>query len=142
MEAQQPTTTTISVSDLKKIYDIACGPWKFKIERMVKPFENTVTLTEEQIEEMFSASSQSQKKVLEQVFGKRNGKLFHFSDRYTFGQGVYDSPIHIRYGYATEGNENKEIGFCHEFTPIIVIDGKEIELKTGEHGAYLKFKIK
>lgn len=140
MEAQQPTTTIISVSDLKKIYDVACGPWKFKIERMVKPFETTVTLTEEQIEEMFKAASPLQKQVLEQVFGKRNGKLFDFSGQYTIGQGIYGGPMHIRYGYATEGNENKEIGFCHEFTPVIVIDGKEIELKSGEHGAYIKFK--
>lgn len=141
MEAQEPTTTTIIVSDLKKIHDVACDYWKRKIEAMVKPFEDTVTLTEEQIEEMFRASSQSQTEVLEQVFGKRftNG-LFDFGEEYTINISIQEGPMYIREAFSTEGNSNKEIGFNEMYTPVIVINGQEIELETGRHGAYIKFK--
>ena len=143
MEAQQPTTTTISVSNLKKIHDVACAAWKKKIEKMVKPFEDTVTLTEQQIVEMFDAANDSQAKVLEQVFGKRfSNSLFDFSNEHTINTLIKERPMHIRDAFATEGNSHKEIGFNDMYTPVIVIDGKEIELKTGRHGSYLKFKIK
>lgn len=141
MEAQQPTTTTISVSDLKKIHDVACDSWKRKIEAMVKPFEDTVTLTEEQIGKMFDAANDSQAKLLEQVFGERftNG-LFDFGYEHTITTSVYGGTMHIREVYATGGNRHREVGFNEMYTPVIVIDGKETELKTGQHGAYIKFK--
>ena len=143
MEAQQPTTTTISVSNLKKIHDVACAAWKKKIAEMVKPFEDTVTLTEEQIGKMFDAANDSQAKILEQVFGKRfSNSLFDFDDEHKITTSIHEGPMHIRAVFATEGNSHKEIGFNEMYTPVIVIDGKEIELKTGRHGAYLKFKIK
>lgn len=134
-------STIIKVSDLKKVHDVACDFWKRKIEAMVKPFEDTVTLTEEQIEEMFRASSQSQTEVLEQVFGKRftNG-LFDFGEEYTITTNSQGEPMHIREAFATDGNCHKEIGFSAGFTPVIVINGKEIQLETGRHGAYIKFK--
>ena len=141
MEAQQQIT--VSVSDLKKIHNVACSLWKMKLERTVKPFEDVVVLTESQIDEMFDASNPYQLEVIESVFGKRiKNKLFDFSEQFTITQGVYESPIHIRHGFATDGNGNKEIGFSDMYTPVIVIDGKETELKTGKYGAYLKFKIK
>jgi len=141
MEAQQPTTTTISVSDLKKIHDVACDSWKRKIEAMVKPFEDTVTLTEEQVGKMFDAANDSQAKVLEQIFGERftNG-LFDFGYEHMITTRIFEGPMHIREVYATGGNRHREIGFNVTCTPVIVIDGKETELKTGQHGAYIKFK--
>jgi len=141
MEAQEPTTTTIIVSDLKKIHDVACDSWKRKIEAMVKPFEDTVTLTEEQIGKMFDAANDSQAKVLEQVFGERfSNSLFDFGYEHTINTRVQEGPMHIREAFATEGNSHKEIGFNAGFTPVIVIGGKEIELETGRTGAYIKFK--
>ena len=141
MEAQQPTTTTISVSDLKKIHDVACDSWKRKIEAMVKPFEDTVTLTEEQIGKMFDAANDSQAKVLEQVFGERfSNSLFDFGYEHTINTRVQEGPMHIREAFATEGNSHKEIGFSAGFTPVIVINGEEIQLETGRTGAYIKFK--
>ena len=141
MEAQEPTTTTISVSDLKKIHDVACDSWKIKIEAMVKPFEDTVTLTKEQIGKMFDAANDSQAKILEQVFGERFTNVL-FGYEHTITTSVYRGTMHIREMYATSGNRQRELGFNEMYTPVIVIDGKETELKTGQHGAYLKFKIK
>ena len=141
MEAQQPITTTISVSDLKKIHDVACSTWKFKIEKMVKPFEDTVTLTEQQIGEMFDAANDSQAKILEQIFGERfSNSLFDFGDEHMITISIQEGPMHIREAFATEGNSHEEIGFNETYTPVIVIDGKEIELETGRNGAYIKFK--
>jgi hypothetical protein len=141
MEAQQPTTTTISVSDLKKIHDVACSTWKLKIEKMVKPFEDTVTLTEQKIGEMFDAANDSQAKVLEQVFGERfSNSVFDFGYEHTINTRVQEGPMHIREAFATEGNSHKEIGFSAGFTPVIVINGEEIQLETGRNGAYIKFK--
>jgi len=141
MEAQEPTTTTIIVSDLKKIHDVACDSWKRKIEAMVKPFEDTVTLTEEQIGKMFDAANDSQAKVLEQVFGERfSNSLFDFGYEHTINTRVQEGPMHIREAFATGGNSHKEIGFSAGFTPVIVINGEEIQLETGRTGAYIKFK--
>lgn len=141
MEAQERTTVTIRVSDLKKVHDIACESWKKKIERMVKPFEDAVTLTNEQVIEMFDATSKSHIGVLEQVFGKRfSDSLFNFGYEHTINTRIQEGPMHIREAFATDNNCHKEIGFNEMYTPVIVINGEEIELETGRLGAYIKFK--
>lgn len=141
MEAQQPTTTTISVSDLKKIHDVACDSWKKKIERMVKPFEDAVTLTNEQVVEMFDAATKSQREVLGQVFGEHfSDSLFNFGYEHTINTRIQEGPMHIREAFATDNNCHKEIGFNEMYTPVIVINGQEIKLETGRNGAYIKFK--
>ena len=142
MESQQPTTATISVSDLKKIHDVACAAWKKKIAKMVKPFEDAVTLTEQQIGEMFDAATKSQREVLEQVFGERfSNTLFDFGYEHTISTITKDLPMYIREVFDTEGNSHKEIVFNYMYTPVMVINGKEIELESGRNGACLKFKI-
>lgn len=141
MEAQERTTVTIRVSDLKKVHDVACESWKKKIERMVKPFEDAVTLTNEQVVEMFDAATKSQREVLGQVFGERfSDSLFNFGYEHTINVRIQEGPMHIREAFATDNNCHKEIGFNEMYTPVIVINGQEIKLETGRNGAYIKFK--
>lgn len=56
-------TQKISLQGMKEIHDVACADWKKKIKSMTDPFGDT-TLTNTQIEEMFSAASVDQAKVL------------------------------------------------------------------------------
>ena len=61
---------TISRDNLKKIYDIACNTWKSKIEDYAKrnPFNNEITFTKNEINEMFKASDSNQLKILKEYF--------------------------------------------------------------------------
>jgi len=134
----------IQVSELKRIHDIACESWKTKIQSMVNPFQETVFVSGEQIDKMLKAATSNQLPIVEDVFRdylkESKPELFNFGYVFSFDHGLYKSPIHIRHGRSTPGNNGKEIGFNEECTPILVDkDGKETEL-TGSH--YLKFKVK
>jgi hypothetical protein len=140
-----PKGLLIPVSELKRIYDVACGPWQRKIQGMFKPFQETVHVSAEKIEEMLKAATSTQRPIVEDVFKAYlktlNPELFNFTESFVIDTFRANKPIFIRHILAIEGNHFKEIGFNHsEFTPVLVDkDGKETEL-TGWH--YLKFKIK
>ena len=65
-------TQTISKENLKKIHDVACTTWKTKIEEYASRnlFGITIELTQDEIDEMFSASDEAQTKVLDKLFVK------------------------------------------------------------------------
>lgn len=135
---------TIPVGELKRIYDVACGPWQKKIESMVSPFKETVFVSEEKIEEMLKASTSTQKPVVEDVFNeyvkKSKPEFFNFGSEHTLDLTSSSKPIYIRNGLANYGYEGREIGLSGNYTPILVDkEGNETEL-TSSH--YLKFKIK
>jgi hypothetical protein len=62
----------ITKINLKAIHDVACSSWKIKIEEYAKrkPFDDEIELTQEEINEMFDASDNKQKKVLSKFFSK------------------------------------------------------------------------
>lgn len=139
-----PKGLLISVSELKRIYDVACISWMVKIQDMVKPFQETVFVSAEKIEEMLKAATLTQRPIVEDVFKaylrESKPELFNFNENFEINTLRSGKPIYIRYLLATPGNQLREIGFNNEFTPILVDkDGKEAEL-TESH--YLKFKIK
>jgi hypothetical protein len=139
-----PKGLLISVSELKRIYDVACISWMVKIQDMVKPFQETVFVSAEKIEEMLKAATSTQRPIVEDVFKaylrESKPELFNFNENFEISTLRSGKPIYIRYLLATPGNQLREIGFNNEFTPILVDkDGKEAEL-TESH--YLKFKIK
>lgn len=59
-------TQTITKDDLKAIYNIACESWKSKLENYAKrqPFDSIVSLTQGEVDEMFSAATEVQKNTL------------------------------------------------------------------------------
>ena len=67
---------TISRKNLGSIHDVACSIWKSTIEDWMKEqgvFLDEYTLTEEQVDKMFIASSDTQIKVLEKAGLKQSG---------------------------------------------------------------------
>lgn len=60
----------VTTEQMKYIYEVACSTWKTKIWNMIKPFSETVTITEDQVKEMLAAASEEQKKVIYSVFPK------------------------------------------------------------------------
>jgi hypothetical protein len=68
---------TIKKSELKEIYDVACDTWQTKIAKYAtrEPFGDTVDFTEEEVFEMFRASTSSQLPVLNKIFGERKEKI-------------------------------------------------------------------
>jgi hypothetical protein len=61
------TTQLISRKKLQSIHNVACSTWKSKIEEYVAasgPFDEKITLTNEQVNQMFKASDSTQKAVL------------------------------------------------------------------------------
>jgi hypothetical protein len=140
-----PKGLNIPVSELKRIYDVACGPWRQKIQSMVGPFQESVFVSEEEIEDMLKAATSTQRPIVEDVFKiylrESKREFFDFSEEHTLDlHTVMGNPMYIRYGLANDGYEGREIGLSDEYTPILVDkDGNEIEL-TPSH--YLKFKTK
>ena len=64
-------TYLTKISDLKKIYDVACSSWKTKIKALiVDPFAESIELTQTQVDEMFKAATTQQRPVLVEVFGE------------------------------------------------------------------------
>lgn len=59
---------TINRKSLKSIHDIACDGWKIKILKMINVWEDEITLTYDQVKEMFDAADTTQKKTLKKVF--------------------------------------------------------------------------
>lgn len=61
---------TISKKDLEEIYNVACNDWKKKIMKKATefPFCDFVEYSEEEVEEMFNAATDSQRPVLEKFF--------------------------------------------------------------------------
>jgi hypothetical protein len=140
-----PKGLNIPVSELKRIYDVACGPWKQKIQSMVGPFQESVFVSEEEIEDMLKAATSTQRPIVEDVFKiylrKSKPKFFDFGLEHTIDlQTIKGNPMYIRYGLAKNGYEKKEIGLSDDYTPILVDEeGNETEL-TSTH--YLKFKTR
>ncbi len=60
----------ISRINLKEIHNVACSNWKTKLEDYAKrnPFEDEISLTQIEIDEMFKASDASQIKILKKFF--------------------------------------------------------------------------
>lgn len=60
----------INRDNLKKIYDVACSNWKSKIEGYAKrnPFQDEIELTISEVDEMFNASDDKQKAILNKFF--------------------------------------------------------------------------
>ena len=65
-DMEQTPTQTITRKQLELIYNVACGTWKEKIEKLAKrdPFSNNIVLTNDEVIEMFKASNIEQTKVL------------------------------------------------------------------------------
>lgn len=140
----ETTGITISVSELKRIHDVACGEWKLKIKSMVTPFQDEVFVSNEQIDEMLKAATTRQMPIVEDVFKeyvkKQKPEFFNFGSEYTLDLTSNRKPIYIRHGLANYGYDGREIGFSSDYTTILVdTDGNETELTSGH---YLKFKIK
>jgi len=69
-------TTSITREALESIYDVACSTWRSKLESFVADqglFKKEYTLTGEQVDEMFKASSSEQKAVLVKAGLKQSG---------------------------------------------------------------------
>ena len=68
---------TITRDQLKSIHDVACGRWMEKITEYAgrNPFGNTIEFTQEEVDEMFKASSKAQTPVLEGIFGKQTREI-------------------------------------------------------------------
>jgi hypothetical protein len=69
-------TQTITREAFESIYDVACSTWRSKLESFVADqglFKKEYTLTGEQVDEMFKASSSEQKAVLVKAGLKQSG---------------------------------------------------------------------
>lgn len=66
-------------SGMQEIYEIACDTWKKKIEKMTSVFGDT-ELSDAQVEEMFSASNDKQKKVLKKYLKESSSEITCWKD--------------------------------------------------------------
>lgn len=137
----------IPINEWKKIYDIACDEWKKKLYAMVEPFADSVTIDEQFADSMIKASTGSQIRIVRRVlsiagYSPNNCEdYFDFGCEWNIGTSVINTPMHIRYGFASsEDMESREIGFSTDSYDVIVVqDGFEINLTKG---SYMKFKKK
>jgi hypothetical protein len=122
---------TVSKSEMRKIYDIACDAWKKKIEDLFdNVWSESVELREEFCKLMIKASTDSQKPIVEKVLRDSGYKsdskgYINFGESYTISTSSINDGLFIRRGLANDDFEDMEIG---------LLDGRTIELynKDGE----------
>lgn len=73
------TNQKVPYTGMQEIYNVACDAWKKKIKAMTSVFEDTV-LSKEQVKEMFTASSDSQKEVLRKYLKEDQGNINSWQD--------------------------------------------------------------
>ena len=104
LKDMKETTQTISRKNLGLIHDVACSTWKSTIECWMKEqgvFLDEYTLTEEQVDKMFIASSDTQKTVLVKAGLKQSGpaKIDLTKSKFTSPSGLeIENPITINEG--------------------------------------------
>jgi hypothetical protein len=80
----QPMTKTHQVkkAELEQIHNVACSTWKSKIAELTlrNPFGDRVELTQTEVDEMFTAATESQRPVLVGVFGEPTKGIYLTQD--------------------------------------------------------------
>lgn len=75
---EERTSYKITVEQFKQLHSIACSDWKNKLQTWVKGtdlFTSHVTLTNEQVSEIFKAATTSQLPIVKEVFPEFGKKL-------------------------------------------------------------------
>jgi hypothetical protein len=107
---------TVSKSEMRKIYDIACDDWKKKIEDLFdNVWSESVELREEFCKLMIKSSTHSQKPIVEKVLFDSGYKsdskgYMNFGESYSISTSSVNDGLFVRYGIANEGFENMEVG--------------------------------
>jgi hypothetical protein len=67
----------VKKSDLGKIHNVACSTWKSRLETYAQrnPFDDSIELSDSEIDEMFAAATSSQIPVLVSILGERREKI-------------------------------------------------------------------
>jgi len=113
---------TVSKSEMKKIYDIACDTWKEKIEGLFdNVWSESVELREEFCKLMIKASTDSQKPIVEKVLFDSGYKsdskgYMNFGESYSISTSSANDGLFIRNGLANDEFEYMEIGLCQGCT--------------------------
>jgi hypothetical protein len=73
LNPKQSKMITVTKKELGKIYEVACTPWKARIQDLTlrNPFGTDVELSQAEIDEMFKAATKDQIPTLESIFGKQ-----------------------------------------------------------------------
>ena len=146
LEEEEGSFVEIEVSELERIHAVACDSWKEKIEKMVRPFQKTVRISNGMVDLMFKAATEAQLPVVKDVFKdyKKENEFYTFVEKETLGLESWGTrPLYIRNGHSTKGMAMKELGISDSWEAILVTpDGKEKVLEGGYDGAYFKFRRK
>lgn len=149
-----PSVLMISREDMNRIYEIACGEWKTKLQEHFKhtsPFSESFEVSTEFATQMLRASTDKQKPIVSEILSKAGyktpgGEFINFGHEHTFNQGASGdiSPLYIRNGHASNNSmECKEIGFSNSFIAQVFINGTMHEIDTSNRdGNYIRFKKK
>ena len=135
------TTQLISRKKLQSIHNVACSTWKSKIEEYVAasgPFDEKITLTNEQVDEMFKASDGAQKAVLTkaglvEVKSERKYAKITADNFMPFIIGEGDDRLEILIGVGIVENEDLKhaclipISNCTKYVPEILwnVEGRD-----------------
>ena len=117
-KTQNMKTQTISKTNLKLIHDIACSSWQTKLESKAKenPWSDSVEFTEEEVKEIFKASTPAQLPLGSRFFIKPVEKKLNIITRIpivgTFKDSVESRELRINDEWAAsildEGSFSKE----------------------------------
>ena len=139
---------TVSKTDMKKIYDIACDTWKKKIEGLFdNVWSESVELTEDFCKLMIKSSTSSQKPIVEKVLFdsgyKVKGKEYiNFGESYTISTSSINDGLFIRRGLANDDFEDMEIGLLDGYTIELYNKDGDCFSLTAENDRDVYFRIK
>jgi hypothetical protein len=139
---------TVSKSEMRKIYDIACDDWKKKIEDLFdNVWSESVELREEFCKLMIKSSTHSQKPIVQKVLFdsgyKVKGKEYiNFGHSYTISAVSVDDGLFIRHGLANDDFEDMEIGLLNGYTIELYNKDGDCFSLTAENDRDVYFRIK
>jgi hypothetical protein len=139
---------TVSKSEMRKIYDIACDAWKKKIEDLFdNVWSESVELREDFCKLMIKSSTDSQKPIVEKVLFdsgyKVKGKEYMcFGESYSISTSSANDGLFVRYGIANEGFEYMEVGLSQGCTIELYDKDGECFSLTAQSQRDVYFRIK
>jgi len=139
---------TVSKSEMKKIYDIACDTWKNKIEGLFdNVWSESVELREEFCALMIKSSTDSQKPIVQKVlfdsgYKVKEKKYINFGEKHTISSSSINDGLFIRHGLANDDFEGMEIGLLDGYTIELYDKDGDCFSLTAENDRDVYFRIK
>jgi hypothetical protein len=138
LTSKKENMNKVNKSDLGKIHNVACSTWKSRLETYAQrnPFDDSIELSDSEIDEMFAAATSSQIPVLVSILGERREKIDF--NRIKTGSKVMITRTGQHCNGITGINLDEPVNVVFYNTPHLINEDNDFR-KEGSHSSYTTF---